>query len=156
MLLISMVLGCSESTLCEGKIPREAEVIEHRQETLDPGFRDSGGSEPTSQVLVDQDVLDSYLSEIGSDSSPDVDFSGEVAFAHYWIDGGCDDLTYTAVSMDGQLRLRRETVTGGCEAYMPTLDFVVVEHGGADDIDFCEPVIEWAGSVGRGRAGGSR
>jgi hypothetical protein len=143
MLLISMVLGCGEGSLCEGRIPSEAEVIQHGLERLESGFRDSGSGEPSSEVLADQDSLDSYLAEIGADSSPSVDFSAEVAFAHYWIDGGCDELTYTAVSIDGHLRLRRETVTGGCEAYMPTLDFVVVPHGGAEDIDFCEPVVEW-------------
>ena len=143
MLLITGLLGCS-GTLCEGSIPRDAQVLEHQLAGLGYGeFGDSGFGDSSSRVLQDQDALDAYLAEVGGTLDLDVDFSSEVVFANSWVDGGCDELTYTVVFQDGTLRLRREELTGGCDAWFPQLDFVVTEHRDATDIDFCETVVEW-------------
>ena len=144
MLLVTMMVGCS-GTLCEGNPPRDAEELEHQLQSLGYGeFGDSGFGQPDSAILQDQESWESYAAEGGIQASElSVDFSSELVFVNSWVDGGCDSISYTALLQVSSLRLRREETTGGCDAFFPQLDFVVVEHRGATDVDFCETVTEW-------------
>lgn len=140
MLWTTLLFAC-QGTLCEGRAPSGATEQQHQLFILGYSDFDDGGVDgwaPT--VVTDADAWDAAVSAIGSDPTGGVDLDTQVVFLHPWVDGGCQDpFTYEAWLLAGVLRLR--TFPGdddGCDAYFPQLDVVVVERGGAADVDFCD------------------
>ncbi len=141
MLLLTVWMGCG-GTLCEGRVPSEATELELQLFNLGYGEfdGDTGGGFGDREVIEDASDWEAHIAAMGVDPTGGVDFDTHAVFLNEWVDGGCSEpYEYEAYALDDELRVRAIAgEDGGCDAYFPELDVVVVERGGATDLSFCE------------------
>jgi hypothetical protein len=144
-LLLLVITGCDEVSqkTCDGLSPQDGEEITLQLVELGYSQVDTGGGlGDTYQLIISDDATwAEQVTAWGDDGGLTPDFSVETVFVHAWVFGGCGEAYhYGAWRWDDVLRVRAEYESEGavCDAYMPQVDLLVVPHGGASDLGWCE------------------
>ncbi len=92
-------------------------------------------------VFEDQATVDAYFAAATTTSGgptpggapTGIDFGSQVLFAHPWVDGGCEDPpTYAVCVVDAAMSaVSARGLDGGCDAFFPNLDLLLVDRGAA-------------------------
>ncbi len=137
--MLFLLLACT-GTLCEGRAPDEADEVTIQLTVM--GYIEA---DTERQVHSDADQWSDFLSSLSEDTGavadpiPDIDWEDQIVFTNSWVDGGCEEgPSYEAWQQDDQLRVRvAYGADDGCDAYMPQIDVLVLDIGGASDLDWC-------------------
>ena len=93
-------------------------------------------------VITSEADWTALVATLGTDAGLSPDLGSDAVFVHGWVDGGCEPaFTYTAHDWeDGavvRVRGLQDGVDGGCDAYFPVLDLVVLPGVVGADLGWC-------------------
>lgn len=147
-LLLLLTAACADKARnaeCDGNDPGEGEEVSLQLAALGYGsfnMDDTGGgwSEGT-EILTEEVDWAAYTAQLGDDGGLTPDFATDVVFVHRWGDGGCEpSYQYVAWRWGEVVRVRgfQDGKDGGCDAYFPQTDLVLLPGTAGADLDWCE------------------
>jgi len=133
---------------CDGRLLASAEDLSATASLVSLGYAaafgvpDGVAVDALTSVVRSDAEWSSLVATLETDAGLTPNFERDAVFVHGWVDGGCEPaFTYTSHAWDagGIVRVRglQAGVDGGCDAYFPVVDVVVLPDVAGRDLGWC-------------------